>query len=82
MEFALFETTVALDDSSYGRSFSITMVRHIFPDFHCVDRSPFNETIFASGAADRRIMIWDCSRVDEKQSAEEAEDGPPELLVS
>jgi len=42
--------------------------------------SPFNETILGSCAADRRVNIWDLSRIGEEQSAEDAEDGPPELL--
>jgi hypothetical protein len=32
-------------------------------------------------SSDRRLHIWDLSRVGEEQSAEDAEDGPPELLV-
>lgn len=42
--------------------------------------SPFNETIFASASSDRRVMIWDLGRIGAEQSAEDAEDGPPELL--
>eukprot|EP01089_Gocevia_fonbrunei_P011814 TRINITY_DN2607_c0_g1_i1.p1 TRINITY_DN2607_c0_g1~~TRINITY_DN2607_c0_g1_i1.p1 ORF type:complete len:425 (+),score=108.49 TRINITY_DN2607_c0_g1_i1:127-1275(+) len=42
--------------------------------------SPFNETIFSSCGADRRLMVWDLSRIGDEQSAEDAEDGPPELL--
>ena len=33
-----------------------------------------------SGGSDRRIHIWDVSKIGEEQSAEDAEDGPPELL--
>lgn len=43
--------------------------------------APFDETILASGAGDRRICVWDTSRIGLEQDAEEAEDGPPELLV-
>lgn len=42
--------------------------------------SPKNETIFASAAGDRRINIWDISKIGLEQSQEDAEDGPPELL--
>lgn len=42
--------------------------------------APFNETILGSCGADRRVHVWDVSRIGEEQSAEDAEDGPPELL--
>jgi len=42
--------------------------------------SPFNETIFASASSDRRVMVWDLAKIGAEQSAEDAEDGPPELL--
>ena len=42
--------------------------------------SPFNETILASASLDRRLHLWDLSRIGEEQDAEDAEDGPPELL--
>jgi len=45
-----------------------------------VQWSPFNETILASASLDRRVNFWDMSKIGEEQSAEDAEDGPPELL--
>ena len=42
--------------------------------------SPFNETILASASSDRRLNVWDLSKIGEEQSADDAEDGPPELL--
>ena len=39
--------------------------------------SPHHETILASSGADRRLMIWDQSRIKDTQ---DTEDGPPELL--
>ena len=63
-----------------------------------VQWSPHNETILASSGTDRRLHVWDLSKVlstlrilsdslskcsskiGEEQSAEDAEDGPPELL--
>lgn len=43
--------------------------------------NPVNETIFASSSCDRRVHIWDISRIGEEQTAEDADDGAPELLV-
>ncbi|KAL1790643.1 histone-binding protein RBBP7 [Sigmodon hispidus] len=42
--------------------------------------SPHNETILASSGTDRRLNVWDLSKIGEEQSAEDAEDGPPEHL--
>ena len=46
-----------------------------------VQWSPHNETILASSGTDRRLHIWDLSKIGDEQSPEDAEDGPPELLV-
>lgn len=45
-----------------------------------VEWAPFNESVLASCSADRRVAIWDLSRIGMEQSPEDAEDGPPELL--
>ena len=44
--------------------------------------NPKIETLFASSSADRRINVWDLGQISAKQSAVDAEDGPPELLVN
>lgn len=46
-----------------------------------VSWSPHHETILASASGDRRVHVWDLSRIGEEQNPEDAEDGPPELLV-
>ena len=45
-----------------------------------VEWAPFNESILASCSSDRRVGVWDLSRIGMEQSEEDAEDGPPELL--
>ena len=47
-----------------------------------VQWSPHVETAFASSSADRRVNVWDLSRIGEEQTQEDVDDGPPELLVS
>jgi histone-binding protein RBBP4 len=42
--------------------------------------APFSETVLASCSSDRRVHVWDLSRIGEEQSPEDAEDGPAELL--
>merc|ERR1712127_549690 len=45
-----------------------------------IEWAPFNESILATCSSDRRVAVWDLSRVGQEQSPEDAEDGPPELL--
>ena len=44
--------------------------------------APFSETVMGSCSADRRINIWDMSRIGDEQTPEDAKDGPPELLFT
>ena len=60
-------------------SLSYEVMEQWFYSFQ-VQWSPHNETILASSGTDRRLHVWDLSKIGEEQSAEDAEDGPPELL--
>lgn len=42
--------------------------------------SPFYSQILMSGSDDRRILLWDISRIGQEQSPEDIEDGAPEVL--
>lgn len=44
-----------------------------------VEWHPHEEPILASSSQDRRIIFWDLTRIGEEQTAEDAEDGAPEL---
>lgn len=75
-----FQQTVALWDLR-----NLKLKLHSFEshkdEIFQVQWSPHNETILASSGTDRRLHVWDLSKIGEEQSAEDAEDGPPELLV-
>ena len=42
--------------------------------------SPHMDTVFLSGSSDRRVYVWDLSRIGAEQSMEDEEEGPAELL--
>lgn len=42
--------------------------------------SPHDESVLASAGYDRRVNLWDLSLVDTPQTAEEEQEGPPELV--
>lgn len=42
--------------------------------------SPFHESIIASSSNDRRVLIWDLSKIGAEQDEISKKDGPPELL--
>lgn len=54
-------------------------INHHTGSLYQLSWNPRCETILGSAAADRRLMIWDLSNIGADQSAEDAEDGPPEL---
>ncbi|KAG6526433.1 histone-binding protein MSI1-like [Zingiber officinale] len=45
-----------------------------------VEWNPRHETILGSSGADKKLMIWDLNRIGDEQTAEDADDGPPEVL--
>eukprot|EP00053_Salpingoeca_punica_P007050 m.65234 g.65234 ORF g.65234 m.65234 type:complete len:430 (+) comp13976_c0_seq2:116-1405(+) len=73
------DTTVALWDMRNLKVKLHSFEGHTDEIFQ-VQWSPHNETILASSGTDRRLHVWDLSKIGEEQTAEDAEDGPPELL--
>jgi len=51
-------------------------------DITSVKWSKMQANILASASQDRRIFVWDIARIGSTQTAEEAKDGPPEILFS
>uniref|UniRef100_A0A2K5PGC2 Histone-binding protein RBBP4-like N-terminal domain-containing protein n=1 Tax=Cebus imitator TaxID=2715852 RepID=A0A2K5PGC2_CEBIM len=73
------DKTVALRDLRNLKLKLHTFKSHKDENFQ-VHWSPHNETILASSGTDHHLNVWDLSKIGEEQSAEDAEDGPPELL--
>lgn len=42
--------------------------------------SPLQPNLVATSSGDCSVMVWDLSRIGEKQTDEEMKDGPPELM--
>eukprot|EP00918_Siedleckia_nematoides_P059004 GHVU01128705.1.p1 GENE.GHVU01128705.1~~GHVU01128705.1.p1 ORF type:complete len:228 (+),score=34.22 GHVU01128705.1:496-1179(+) len=42
---------------------------------------PHRSSLLASSGGDRRVNVWDLSKIGMEQSPEDAEDGPPELVI-
>ncbi|CUM63947.1 uncharacterized protein PRCAT00001535001 [Priceomyces carsonii] len=66
------------DNSSDG--YLHTMMGHS-DSITCLEFSPHKDGIIASGSQDRRLILWDITRIGEEQIQEDAEDGCPELFM-
>ncbi|CDK25091.1 unnamed protein product [Kuraishia capsulata CBS 1993] len=42
---------------------------------------PHHENVLASGSQDRRVILWDITKIGEEQPQDELDDGVPELLM-
>jgi len=73
------DATVAVWDMRNVKNKLFSLRAHT-KDVNNVKFSKMQSNLLASSSHDRRVMIWDLSRIGKEQTAEEAEDGPPELL--
>ena len=73
------DSTVALWDTR-ALKVPLHVLENHQGDILQIQWSPHCESVLASAAADRRVNVWDLSRIGMEQDAEDAEDGPPELL--
>jgi WD40 repeat protein len=58
-----------------------TFAEHV-GDVRALGWAPWSEVILASASTDRRVMVWDLSRIGEEVVKEDRADGPPELLFT
>ena len=83
-----WETLVAT--GSADRTIGLWDLRNLDKKLHSIEAHkdpvikiewhPQDAPILGSASYDRRINVFDLSKIGEEQTAEEAEDGPPELL--
>lgn len=73
------DTTVAVWDIRNAKS-KLFSLNHHKDEVNCVKFSKMQSNLLASSSADRRVNIWDLSRVNKPQTEDEEKDGPPELL--
>lgn len=47
-----------------------------------VEWSPHKSNLFASCSNDRRLNVWDITKIGQENRSDDAVDGPPELMVA
>ena len=73
------DSTVAIWDMRNVKQKLFSLRAHT-KDVNNVKFSKMQSNLLASSSHDRRVMIWDLSKIGKDQTEEEAKDGPPELL--
>ncbi|KAF7491698.1 putative histone-binding protein lin-53 [Sarcoptes scabiei] len=84
--FCEYIVLTASDDHTVAL-FDIRNLKHRLHSFHGhkdevldVKWSTYCETIFASSGRDKRLIIWDMTKINAAQSQEDAVEGPPEMI--
>ncbi|KAF5093583.1 hypothetical protein D0Z03_002354 [Geotrichum reessii] len=74
--------SVVLSDLRYIKRRLHTLIGHAgaVSTLHWAPMPALGGRVLASSGADRRVILWDLSRIGQEQSQEDAEDGAPELL--
>ena len=73
------DATVALwDFRALGQP--LHLLRKHAAEIYSLAWNPVNANILASAGVDRRVMVWDLSRIGEAVPEEQKEEGPAELL--
>ncbi|KAF5103325.1 hypothetical protein DV451_001498 [Geotrichum candidum] len=74
--------SVVLSDLRYIKRRLHTLIGHAgaVSTLHWAPTPALGGRVLASSGADRRVILWDLSRIGQEQSQEDAEDGAPELL--
>ncbi|RYR22659.1 hypothetical protein Ahy_B03g067967 isoform A [Arachis hypogaea] len=75
------DTTIALFDTRKLAEPLHVLSSHT-DEVYQVEWDPNHETVLASSGADRRLNVWDLSRVGDEQNEGDGDGGPPELLFS
>ena len=73
------DSSVALWDSR-NTKVPLHVIRSHTAEVYQVEWSHAYETILASSGNDRRVIVWDVSRIGAQQTPEDAKEGPPELM--